>query len=407
MADFYDLWKGKSSIVDELRERLKEATDAYSLEQRSVIRIQKLFRGAFIRDKFAVKRAACVQITRLFRGHQSRLAFNKKAAALADMESMAVYHYHAVVIQRAFRGFYSRRYYHDYSARKKYIDSIREKGDNLRAHLAKHYEAQVAMEEQRIEEKAQAEFETVTANLHHLLSTKAMAGIYNSPYNPNGPVSVAGVPVEEHIQTGVMQKLREKGIQKKGLVVDSNGSRRIPVKPAKSRLSIQATSEYDAVQKEEKMVEKLSRLQFTGQKDFSSGHKVHELPYRRGLNEGSQYLEAWRNPYLMRGVPKNEAELKQGRTTLGKAPMVHFHTAVGGNMSTALPNDLFDVILDAEDSGGVCRRLKGKAARFGVPDTADVREESESVGMFPPLRSASAGSMTSPDNFDFRRQRSR
>mmetsp|Transcript_6699 Transcript_6699/g.8107 ORF Transcript_6699/g.8107 Transcript_6699/m.8107 type:complete len:155 (-) Transcript_6699:87-551(-) len=154
------------------------------------------------------------------------------------------------------------------------------------------------------------------------------------------------------------------------------------------------------------MVEKLSRLQYTGQKDFMAGHIMHQLPYRRGLNEGSQYLEAWRNPYLIRGVPKNQAELQQGRTTLGKPPMVHFHTAVGGNMSSALPNDIFDVILDAEESGGVCRRLQGKATRFGVPDTADVREESESVGMFPPLRSASAGSMNSPDSFGFR-QRSR
>lgn len=159
-----------------------------------------------------------------------------------------------------------------------------------------------------------------------------MAGIYNSPYNINGPVSVAGIPVEEHIQNGVMNLLREKGISKKGLVVDSNGSRRIPVKPPKTRLSIQASSGYDDVSKDEKMQEKLSKLRFTGQRGFYSGHRVHEMPYRRGLNEGSQYLEAWRNPYLMRGVPKNQAELSQGRTTLDKAPAVHFHTAVGGNM---------------------------------------------------------------------------
>jgi hypothetical protein len=59
-----------------------------------------------------------------------------------------------------------------------------------------------------------------------------------------------------------------------------------------------------------------------------------------------------------------------------------------------LPNDIFDVILDAEESGGVCRRRQGKATRFGVPDTADVREESQDsiLGMFPPLRhSLSAG----------------
>lgn len=43
--------------------------------------------------------------------------------------------------------------------------------------------------------------------------------------------------------------------------------------------------------------------------------------------------------------------LPQGRTSLDKAPPVHFYTAVGGNMSTVLPNGLFDVMLDAQESG--------------------------------------------------------
>lgn len=73
-------------------------------------------------------------------------------------------------------------------------------------------------------------------------------------------------------------------------------------------------------------------MQFTGQRDFMAGQRQHEMPYRRGLNEGTPYSDPWRNPYLMRGVPKSEGELGQGRTTLDKAPMVHFHTSVGGNM---------------------------------------------------------------------------
>jgi hypothetical protein len=44
--------------------------------------------------------------------------------------------------------------------------------------------------------------------------------------------------------------LREKGIAKKGLVVDANGSRKIPVKPPATRLSVQAASPYDAVEQQ-------------------------------------------------------------------------------------------------------------------------------------------------------------
>lgn len=77
-----------------------------------------------------------------------------------------------------------------------------------------------------------------------------------------------------------------------------------------------------------------------------------------------------------------QAELTQGRTSMGKAPAVHFHTSVGGNKSAVLPNDRFDVMLEAEFSGGVAQRHKHTTARFGVPDSCDVREEDDRL---PPI----------------------
>ena len=45
---------------------------------------------------------------------------------------------------------------------------------------------------------------------------------------------------------------------------------------------------------------------------FKAGYKVHDLPYRRGLNEGTPHCDPWRNPYLQRGVPAGgDAELSQ------------------------------------------------------------------------------------------------
>jgi len=55
------------------------------------------------------------------------------------------------------------------------------------------------------EEKAQREFNAVTQNLHHLVSTKVNAGIYNSPYSFDGPVTVNGIPVEDHINSGKIE----------------------------------------------------------------------------------------------------------------------------------------------------------------------------------------------------------
>jgi len=56
---------------------------------------------------------------------------------------------------------------------------------------------------------------------------------------------------------------------------------------------------------------KLSKAQLRGG-PFKAGYRVHELPYRRGLNEGTPHCDPWRNPYLQRGVPAGgDAELSQ------------------------------------------------------------------------------------------------
>lgn len=48
-----------------------------------------------------------------------------------------------------------------------------------------------------------------------------------------------GVPVEEHIRAVVKDLLRTRGIAKTGLVTDLHGSRKIPYKGMKNRLSLQ------------------------------------------------------------------------------------------------------------------------------------------------------------------------
>jgi myosin heavy subunit len=136
-------------VTDELRRRLAEAAAAAPLERESTIRVQRLFRGAFVRSDISAKRDACISITRVFRGHRARSDFRAKARERVEEEGLAVFYYHSSIIQRAFRGFYSRKHYHDYSARKKYIDSIKVKGDLLREQLAKHHASQVSLMERK------------------------------------------------------------------------------------------------------------------------------------------------------------------------------------------------------------------------------------------------------------------
>jgi hypothetical protein len=50
-----------------------------------------------------------------------RLRTNAIFSDKKQFERMAFFHYQASIIQKAFRGYYSRRYSHDFFARKAYI----------------------------------------------------------------------------------------------------------------------------------------------------------------------------------------------------------------------------------------------------------------------------------------------
>lgn len=380
MADFFALWKGRSSVRAELEAQLAEATADAPLAHQSCINIQRLFRGQYIRIVIAVKRAACIVVQRVFRGFQGRRVAAAAKQQLVAFQELAVYHYHCAVVQRTFRGYYSRRYLHDFSARRKYITAIKVRGDELRATLAQHHANLVRADEERAEDEARAEFEKVTQNLHHLVSTAAVPGVYNSPYVPEPPTAL-GLPIEDHLRASVSQLLRSRGYTKRGLVSDLGGSRKVPVRPPHSRLSVQATSRYEVVEEQARIDAKLNKMSRVGGA-FVGGSRVADKAYKRGCSEGAPYKDPWRNPYLIRGIPTSQAELRMERTTLGKAPAVHFHTSVGGNKSATLPNDRFDVILDAETSGGVLLRHKHTSTRFGVADTCDVEAP---PAMFPPL----------------------
>lgn len=381
MAEFSILWKGRGKILDELALLLTNASGAAPHANFSTVRIQRLFRGYFIRSHVSVMRVAAVEIARVYRGHVARCIARNEGEKKSQLEEIGVHHYHAIMLQRSYRGYYSRLYKHNFSARKQYLDSIAEKGVALRARLAKHQEALIRADAEAAEQKAQDEFKMVTENLHHLVSTKSIPGVYKSPYLDE-PTAM-GRPLEEHLRTGVKAILQTRGYTKRGLTRNIGGGRVVPIKAPVSKRSLQATSHYDAVTEAERLEKRRTKIGFMDKtKGFEAGHKVPLPAHRRGLNEGSAYQDPWKNPYLTRGVPEPKADLQMGRSTLGKAPAVHFYTAVGGNKSAALPNGTFDAILDAEHTGGVHLRHKHRSLRFGVPDTCDVHSEDPK---FPPL----------------------
>lgn len=108
-----------------------------------------------------------------------------------------------------FRAYHSRRYKHNYYARKAYIAAVVGKSDSLRRELEQHLQAQVDEAIATQELKARSEVEALSAKLHHLVSTKTVAGIYNSPMHDGFLPTAFSIPVEQHLRNAIKPQLRE------------------------------------------------------------------------------------------------------------------------------------------------------------------------------------------------------
>lgn len=100
----------------------------------------------------------------------------------------------------SYRGYYSRKYEHDFYARKKYLQHVAHKNEEVRRLLDQHHSEKLKEQEIRAEECARTEFGELASNLHHLSSTKAIPGVYNPPYSQLKPQAF-NVDIETHLKS--------------------------------------------------------------------------------------------------------------------------------------------------------------------------------------------------------------
>jgi hypothetical protein len=194
---------------------------------------------------------------------------------------------------------------------------------------------------------------------------------------------MAGMPVEDHIRAVVKDLLRTRGVTKRGgLITDINGTRKIPLKGLKYRLSLQASAPYNILEEDKRRTRVLHNIltnQIGGKKGFFAGGTTSIINKNSTpMSVGDPYLDPWANPMLIKGVPDNQNQLLESARTHKALFVKHqdnaFVSSVGGNRSAALPNDVFDVIAEAEETGGAIQRQLGTTtARFGLPQSADSR----------------------------------
>lgn len=317
------------------------------------------------------------------RGILSRVRTQMALRSKLDDRQLSIFHYMCIQLQKRFRGYYSRKYKQDQMRRNRYKERLQQLGQETLKRSEQYREDLTAYEQQEADRKQRENFVNLGKGLHHLLSTKHVRGTYNPHHEYLPTPTMDGVPVEEHIRAVVKDLLRTRGVAKKGgLITDINGTKKIPFKGLKYRLSLQASAPYNILEEDKRRTRVLHKIltnQIGGKRVFFAGGTTNvinknEVP----MSVGDPYLDPWANPMLVKGVPENQKQLLESTRTHKALFVKHiekpFVSSVGGNRSTALPNDVFDVIKEAEETGGAIQRQKGtQTVRFGLSQNTDNR----------------------------------
>ena len=316
-AHFYTVLKLRESVKQELSNRLSERNEKFTDETYAAVSIERVHRGAMVRSWKTGMIAASVQVQRVFRGYVGR---NKAIAANTQRikdARLGFFHYQASIVQKSFRGYYSRRYYHDFFARKAYIQEVIVKSEKLRAELSNHRQELLERDAREQEDKAREEFSRVTENLHHLLSTKCQPGIYNSPYLQGDVPTAFNIPVEDHLRIGAATQLKKRQMNTRGSSrsMSTAGSMRGGMRGStagstgtngstsgganfrarpRSRISVQAEGKYGEDIEARRIENKYARLQRLDPKPFSAGSKTRLKTNGPGISQGTPYEALWK-----------------------------------------------------------------------------------------------------------------
>lgn len=266
-AELSEAFYVKTALAESMRPR----------ESAACTRLQSAWRGRMTRVLIAYWAHHGLIVERIARGHLGRQRARRLRIERDTQLQREFFDSFATTIQLRFRGFHSRKYLHNFYARKAYVDAVLRKGESLKGQLQRSLEQQVAEITQLQETKGRETVTRLATRLHHLRSTASCAGIYNSPYHVGYHPTAFGVPVEDHLRNAVRPLIKTELRKKKLVPVGS-------LPPIKPRNMHEAT--YPEMQQEERQEKWLSKTTRMAQEDFVTATGKRPLVYPGSVHTG-------------------------------------------------------------------------------------------------------------------------
>ncbi|CAK0899027.1 unnamed protein product [Prorocentrum cordatum] len=202
MAHFFKLQDQIDAATREFFEMTQAASDNRPKdlpELKSATMIQSVWRASQVRGRWHSVVHATVLVQRIGRGWLARARTQMMRDANRRRQNLRFHEHCATVFQKVYRGWWSRRNLHDFYGRKDYLAKVEKRGEYTVEYLAKERQQRATEAKLHEEEQMRQEFDSLAGELHHLVSTKTIAGVYNPPYSDVLP-SAFDRPIEQHLR---------------------------------------------------------------------------------------------------------------------------------------------------------------------------------------------------------------
>mmetsp|Transcript_66998 Transcript_66998/g.158004 ORF Transcript_66998/g.158004 Transcript_66998/m.158004 type:complete len:388 (+) Transcript_66998:109-1272(+) len=199
MAHFFQMQGKMDEVAKKFFAVTQEANDALPSEVVAVTKIQSYHRASQIRSVYHAVVAAALLIQRMIRGSLGRRRVAALSLARTSRLQLTFFHHCACTVQRVWRGWWSRLHVHNFYARQKYLTKVHVRGEYTQKFLDAEHKEKLSKAKVDEEKKVREEFDNLAGDLHHLMSTKSIPGVYNPPYSDLLPRAFEQ-PIEEHLR---------------------------------------------------------------------------------------------------------------------------------------------------------------------------------------------------------------
>ncbi|GAW80879.1 hypothetical protein, conserved [Plasmodium gonderi] len=177
--DFVQLAQYGKRVSHEYKSLLRDKKKNAVKEILAAIKIQKCYRGYVIRMTYLIYKQFLKHAKERIEILSCKYLFKKLKQQRLDEQMLLFMSDNATKIQKIFRGYYSRKYIHDFFRRKREIieidKNVKEQKDIMLLGLEEKRKKQLLYDNKMKDMKIY----NAAKNLHHLVSTRAQKGVYN------------------------------------------------------------------------------------------------------------------------------------------------------------------------------------------------------------------------------------